>query len=586
MIYLPVLVVKYKKLMNFSRLLNYILFLTTTLTITLFLTLQAQAAAPFDATMCNITNIVTGNAGKAFAAFAVISLGVGFFSGKISLGLLVASSIGISSIFAAPSMVSLLSGKDAYECEEGATYVVDCGVDGVCYSCPAGHVGADCSCPVGFAGKVCSECDVGYSPIDGTCKLDCTLPTIEGITDTTVQNGTGILACNTDSNYTGSINYSCNNNNFSIASGSCACIGNHAGTGCASCADGYRGADCDECNVDYTQLADGSCAKDCHVSGKLGITDGTLALPTSGSLACVVPYSGNVNYSCLNGEFSSESCEPPVICSGGDESTISVFGIIYKIHKFTLVGSYNFSCDRNKTVEVLVVAGGGSGGAGYIGGGGGGAGGVVYNASYSIISENSYIVAVGKGGEGVNYSIDGKNGDNSSFGTIIAYGGGGGGSSNGTRNGLAGGSGGGDGRDMPSGIGGAVIAGIGGTSYGNVGGGGANIGWGAAGGGGGAGGVGTKGFGDNTPINEKGGDGGVGIFNSITGAPLEYAGGGGGATQGSTNVGIGKSGGGNGSNQDGTATSGINKTGSGGGGSFNGTSGSGGSGIVIVRYVN
>ena len=85
--------------MNFSRSLNCILFLTTTLTITLFLTLQANAAAPFDTTMCNITNIVTGNAGKAFAAFAVISLGVGFFSGKISLGLLVASSIGIGTTF-------------------------------------------------------------------------------------------------------------------------------------------------------------------------------------------------------------------------------------------------------------------------------------------------------------------------------------------------------------------------------------------------------------------------------------------------------------------------------------------------------
>lgn len=305
---------------------NLIQFLTTTLTLTLFLTLQAQAAAPFDTTMCNITNIVTGNAGKAFAAFAVISLGVGFFSGKISLGLLVASSIGISSMFAAPSMVSLLSGKDAYECEEGATYVTDCSVNGICYSCPAGHVGPNCLCPVGFTGTTCSECDAGYSPIDGTCKLDCTLPTIEGITETKVQNGTGILTCNTDSNYTGSINYSCNNNNFSITSGSCACIGNHAGPGCASCADGYQGEDCDECTVvGYTQLADGSCAKDCHVSGKPGIADGTPALPSSGSLTCLVPgYGGSINYSCVGGSFSSaDNCAINSVCyQSGTHGTI------------------------------------------------------------------------------------------------------------------------------------------------------------------------------------------------------------------------------------------------------------------------
>ena len=254
--------------------------------------------------MCNITNIVTGNAGKAFAAFAVISLGVGFFSGKISLGLLVASSIGISSIFAAPSMVSLLSGKDAYECEEGVTYITDCSVDGVCYSCPAGHVGPNCVCPPGFTGPTCSECNMdGFSLIDGVCKPDCSIsPTIPGITDTTVQNGTSSLECNAE-NYTGSINYSCNNNNFSITSGACACEGNHAGAGCLGCAARYEGEYCDECTSDYTQLADGSCAADCYVNGKAGITDGTLVLPPSGSLTCI--YGGTINYSCVGGSFSS-----------------------------------------------------------------------------------------------------------------------------------------------------------------------------------------------------------------------------------------------------------------------------------------
>ena len=39
-------------------------------------------------TMCNAMKLVTGNAGKAFAAFAIISLGIGFFTGKISWGLI------------------------------------------------------------------------------------------------------------------------------------------------------------------------------------------------------------------------------------------------------------------------------------------------------------------------------------------------------------------------------------------------------------------------------------------------------------------------------------------------------------------
>ena len=567
--------------MNFSFA-NIFKFLTTTLTITLFLTLQANAAAPFDTTMCNITNIVTGNAGKAFAAFAVISLGVGFFSGKISLGLLVASSIGISSIFAAPSMVSLLSGKDAYECEEGATYVTDCSVDGVCYSCPAGHVGPDCLCPVGFTGPTCSDCNTGYSVgIDGVCKLDCTVPATEGITDATVQNGTGSLTCNADSNYIGSIDYSCDNNILSIAVGaSCTCDGHHAGVGCTSCEAGYQGDDCNSCAIDYTPNG-GSCAKDCFVFDKLGITNETRAIPPNGTLTCNSPYYIAINYTCISGVFDGDSC---LECSGGEEGKISVSGVSYKVHKFSLVGTFNFSCTKNKTVEVLVVAGGGSGGVGISGGGGGGAGGVVYNSSYSIISGNTYIVAVGNGGAGVTYLSHGNNGDNSSFGTIIAYGGGGGASENGSprnRRGLSGGSGGGNGRDSNSATGGTVTLGSGGTTYGNVGG-GSGAGWSGAGGGGGAGGVGMAGFGGNRS-NEKGGDGGVGISITIAGTPLELAGGGGGATQIRPNVGIGKSGGGNGSKGS-TGGSALNKTGSGGGGSAAGTSGSGGSGIVIVRY--
>ena len=66
--------------------------------------------------MCNVMKIVTGNAGKAFAAFAIISVGIGFFTGKISWGLMIAVAFGIAAMFGAPTIVSAITGKGAYDC--------------------------------------------------------------------------------------------------------------------------------------------------------------------------------------------------------------------------------------------------------------------------------------------------------------------------------------------------------------------------------------------------------------------------------------------------------------------------------------
>ena len=68
-------------------------------------------------TMCNALKLVTGNAGKAFAAFAIISLGIGFFTGKVSWGLMIGVALGIAAMFGAPTIVAVLSGKDAYSCD-------------------------------------------------------------------------------------------------------------------------------------------------------------------------------------------------------------------------------------------------------------------------------------------------------------------------------------------------------------------------------------------------------------------------------------------------------------------------------------
>ena len=66
--------------------------------------------------LCNVMKIVTGNAGKTFAAFAIISAGIGFFTGKLQWGLLIALTLGIAAIFGAPKIVSAITGENATEC--------------------------------------------------------------------------------------------------------------------------------------------------------------------------------------------------------------------------------------------------------------------------------------------------------------------------------------------------------------------------------------------------------------------------------------------------------------------------------------
>jgi len=71
----------------------------------------------FVTTICNVLKIVTGNGGKAFAAFAIISLGIGFFTGKVSWGLMIGIAAGIAAMFGAPSIVAAISGSESYDCK-------------------------------------------------------------------------------------------------------------------------------------------------------------------------------------------------------------------------------------------------------------------------------------------------------------------------------------------------------------------------------------------------------------------------------------------------------------------------------------
>lgn len=63
--------------------------------------------------VCRVYLIATGTAGKAFAAVGVISVGIGFFTGKVSWGLMISVAAGIAVFFGAPSIIGVISGSDA-----------------------------------------------------------------------------------------------------------------------------------------------------------------------------------------------------------------------------------------------------------------------------------------------------------------------------------------------------------------------------------------------------------------------------------------------------------------------------------------
>ena len=80
-------------------------------------TYSATDANALTGTMCRAFKLATGTAGKTFAAFAIISMGLGFFTGKVSWGLMIGVMAGIAAIFGAPTMVSAIGGEEAMDCE-------------------------------------------------------------------------------------------------------------------------------------------------------------------------------------------------------------------------------------------------------------------------------------------------------------------------------------------------------------------------------------------------------------------------------------------------------------------------------------
>jgi hypothetical protein len=295
----------------------------------------------------------------------------------------------------------------------------------------------------------------------------------------------------------------------------------------------------------------------------------------------------------------------------------------YTIETFTYYGTgntgdYTLSFAQDTLCDILIVGGGGAGGKF---GGGGGAGAILFRNG--LILNGTINIKVGKGGVGSSTFANGENGKDSSI-TIngmeyISVGGGGGGgriesppyTGRGGNNGGNGGGGSCSNTVIEANTGGSSNKNTysGWESYGNAGGSGSDgepvapsFGSGGGGGAGSAGGLGTNGN------LGKGGDGGLGkefisIFGTSVGHNGWFAGGGGGNTAfttglpGYANGGNGLFGGGGIGGFDGTSDISAGEAlpgtgGGGGGGKYNeGTTedldgGDGGSGIVIIRYLN
>ena len=63
--------------------------------------------------LCNVLNFVTGSIGKTIAAFIIIGVGLGFFTGKCSWGVLIGVTLGITCMFGAPAIIASVTGDSA-----------------------------------------------------------------------------------------------------------------------------------------------------------------------------------------------------------------------------------------------------------------------------------------------------------------------------------------------------------------------------------------------------------------------------------------------------------------------------------------
>lgn len=293
-----------------------------------------------------------------------------------------------------------------------------------------------------------------------------------------------------------------------------------------------------------------------------------------------------------NQEFAITAAEFIEAEGGTTVTDETIDGQKYRIHAFESTGSGSFKINKspsNSSIDVLLVAGGGGGGEND--GGGGGAGGLIYRSNLAV-SEGTYSLNIGNGGQGApeGSSGFGESGEDTTGFGLTAIGGGGAAPQRKTAR--DGGSGGGAGHADSTG--GEALQPSSPGGFGSDGGQGEN-GTNPPYPGGGGGGASERGKSPGTPSER--GDGGDGKdysdeFTQQFGDNGLFAGGGGGGTQSSPTSTGGAGGGGDGGHADGNSNvtnpeSGQPNTGGGGGGTGEGgnqDAGNGGSGIILIRY--
>ena len=68
---------------------------------------------PMQKTLCNVYVFITGGIGKTICAFTIIGVGIGFFTGKVSWGVLIGVALGIASLFGGPAIMQAVTGGPA-----------------------------------------------------------------------------------------------------------------------------------------------------------------------------------------------------------------------------------------------------------------------------------------------------------------------------------------------------------------------------------------------------------------------------------------------------------------------------------------
>ena len=77
----------------------------------------SSAGGDMQQVLCNVLAFVTGGIGKTIASFIIIGVGLGFFTGKVSWGVLIGVTLGISAMFGAPAIITAITGGTADWCK-------------------------------------------------------------------------------------------------------------------------------------------------------------------------------------------------------------------------------------------------------------------------------------------------------------------------------------------------------------------------------------------------------------------------------------------------------------------------------------